>query len=91
VGFTILPLLLISSLEHELNLLVENICTLMELEMNKIELNKVGRSRKCIVRNKGALAIECQTYTRLVSPAKGPKKKMEVLTTQAQDHCRASY
>ena len=41
---------------------------------------------------KGALAIECRTYTQLVSPAKGPKKKkMEVLTTQAQDHCRASY
>jgi len=43
------------------------------------------------VLTKGALAIECQTYTWLVSPAEGLKKKMEVSTTQAQDHCRASY
>ena len=42
-------------------------------------------------RIKGAPAIECRTYTRLVSPAEGLKKKMEVSTTQAQDHCRASY
>jgi len=26
-------------------------------------------------RDKGAPAIECRTYTRLVSPAEGPKKK----------------
>jgi len=41
---------------------------------------------------KGAPAIECRTYSWLVSLANGPKKKkMEVLKTKAQEHSRTSY
>ena len=36
---------------------------------------RLARQKSWIFHSKGALAIECRTYTWLVSPADGPKKK----------------
>ena len=56
---------------------------------------KVGLGRKNDDRmhsNKGALAIECQTGTQLVSPRCGPKKlKLEASTTKVLNCHQTSY
>ena len=73
------------ALVHEVHLPQEATCV-VELFCVRLTPERLNTD------DKGALAIECWTYTQLVSPAEGlKKKKMEVLTTQAQNHCRASY
>jgi len=73
--------------EPVLDLVVGNdqAMNLMDVDKGALQVlgsKKVGSQSDCpecwrsgLGSSKGALAMECRTYTRLVSPAEGPEKK----------------